>query len=107
MRMTVIKNDGFVAIDGQGFGNLDLSFLPSNIRAFQWYETFGEIEFNKEIANQQFITPPNEIVSDEPVWFEQVISAWNFGLEQLNQLNSKIAEEVAAALQAQQNVQNP
>lgn len=95
MRISVIKTDGFVSKDGKGFSGLDLSFLPSNVRAFQWYETFGEIEFNQQIIDGQLVTPQNELASVEPDWFHQVLSAWEFGFEMFNQIELKIKQELA------------
>ena len=95
MRISVIKTDGFVSKDGKGFGGLDLSFLPSNVRAFQWYETFGEIEFSQQIIDGQLVTPQNEFVSVEPDWFSQILFAWEFGLEMFNQIELKIEQELA------------
>lgn len=51
MKLTAIKSDGFVAIDGEGYDGIDLSALNneqmfgSSIRAIQWYDTFGDVEF--------------------------------------------------------------
>ena len=44
MRVTIIPADGFVSVDGEGYGGLDLSFMDSDIHALQWYETEGELE---------------------------------------------------------------
>jgi hypothetical protein len=43
-RITVIKSDGFVAIDGEGYLKCDVSFLDDTVHAIQWYDTDGEIE---------------------------------------------------------------
>jgi len=44
MRVTIIPVDGFVSVDGEGYSELDLSFMASDIHALQWYETDGELE---------------------------------------------------------------
>ena len=44
MRVTIIPADGFVSVDGEGYSELDLSFIDADIHALQWYETEGEIE---------------------------------------------------------------
>ena len=45
MRVTVIPEDGFVSVDGEGYSDLDLSFTPYEVHALQWYDTDGEIEY--------------------------------------------------------------
>jgi hypothetical protein len=60
MRLTIIKNDGYVSIDGEGHLGIDLSELDESVNAVQWYDTYGEVEIkdsrnriieNKEITN--------------------------------------------------------
>jgi hypothetical protein len=71
MRITIIPNDGFVSIDGEGYSDLDLSFMDDNIHALQWYDTEGEIERKdsrgRVIANEEItdITP-----------YQQAIDSW-------------------------------
>jgi hypothetical protein len=63
MRVTIIPVDGFVSVDGEGYSELDLSFMASDIHALQWYETDGEIERKdnrgRVIANEKItdLTP--------------------------------------------------
>ena len=45
MRVTIVRPDGFVSVDGVGFTGLDLSFIDPDIHAIQWYGTEGEIEW--------------------------------------------------------------
>ena len=45
MRVTIIPADGFVSVDGEGYGGLDLSFMASDVHAVQWYDTEGEVEY--------------------------------------------------------------
>jgi hypothetical protein len=55
MRLTIVPSDGAVIIDKFGISGLDLSFMPSNVHAVQWYDTFGEVEtvneYGKPVAN--------------------------------------------------------
>jgi len=60
MRLSIIKNDGFVSIDGEGYLGIDLTELDESVNAVQWYDTYGEVEIkdsrnriieNKEITN--------------------------------------------------------
>ena len=44
MRVSIIKSDGAVCVDGICIINLDLSWLPENFHALQWYGDFGNLE---------------------------------------------------------------
>ena len=44
MKVTIIRSDGFVSVDGRGFAGLDLAFLPGDVRAVQWDGDAGEVE---------------------------------------------------------------
>jgi hypothetical protein len=44
MRVTIIPIDSFMAVDGEGYHAVDLSFMDPNIHALQWYDTEGELE---------------------------------------------------------------
>ena len=43
MRLTIIREDGFVAIDGRGIA-VDLSDMPEDLHAVQWYGDHGHVE---------------------------------------------------------------
>lgn len=45
MRVTIIRDDGVVGIDGL-FRQIDLSALPPEIRAVQWSGVSGHIEYD-------------------------------------------------------------
>lgn len=76
MRLAIIINDNAVYIDNTSYFNLDLSFLPTNVSAFQWYDTYGEIEFKSLLSNDQIIKAPNEIVRELPEWANLAILEW-------------------------------
>lgn len=44
MKVTIIRADGFVSVDGRGFAGLDLAFMPADVRAVQWNGDAGEVE---------------------------------------------------------------
>jgi hypothetical protein len=44
MRISIIKEDGTVVKNGAGYGGLDLSALPTNFHAVQWYGSNGDLE---------------------------------------------------------------
>ncbi|SCX82423.1 hypothetical protein [Nitrosospira sp. Nsp13] len=45
MRITIIRDDGVVGVDGL-FRQVDLSALPPEIRAIQWNGMSGHIEYD-------------------------------------------------------------
>ena len=69
MLLTIIPVDGNVKKDGVGYIDLDLSScaIPSNIRALQWQETSGWIEF----WDQQ-----NENITALPSWVDCCLAVW-------------------------------
>jgi hypothetical protein len=69
MLLTIIPVDGNVVKDKVGYINLDLSScaIPSNVRALQWQETAGWLEF----WDQQ-----NENITALPSWVDCCLAAW-------------------------------
>lgn len=49
MRVTVVKEDGIVGVDGE-FRAVDLSGMPPEVRIYQWEDTEGHVEYY-ETAN--------------------------------------------------------
>jgi hypothetical protein len=70
MNLTIIPIDGNVKKDGVGYIGLDLTSctIPSNIRALQWKETMGWLEF----WDQQ-----NEDISQLPSWVDCCLVKWD------------------------------
>jgi hypothetical protein len=71
MRLSIIPSDQAVYVDGASQLGLDLSFIPSNIHALQWYETHGELEFVKEMVDGQFVYSNNQPINELPDWANQ------------------------------------
>ena len=70
MILTIIPVDGNVKKDEVGYIDLDLSScaIPSNVRALQWQETLGWLEFwDKQ----------NEDITELPSWVDSCLSIWN------------------------------
>ena len=90
MRITIIPVDGAVYVDGYSYSNLDLSGcgIPNEIHALQWYDTYGEVEFNSSFDGENIIKPSNQIIRELPDWVNAAKSKWD---------EAKIAEEDAAA----------
>lgn len=82
MKLTIIPIDGAVYKDGYSYSGLDLSSVPANVHALQWYETEGEIEFSGRPK------PQNEIITELPSWATEALNKWN---------EAKAAEEAATA----------
>lgn len=72
MKLTIIRSDKFVAIDGVGYAPIDLSSLNSDIHAVQWYGTHGEIEY---VLNAQGEKPVNTLI-DSIEQFSEIIQSW-------------------------------
>lgn len=55
MKLTIIPSDKTIGIDNNFLLNIkeNLSWIPSNIHAVQWYETWGEIEYNDGTPNKK------------------------------------------------------
>jgi hypothetical protein len=70
MKLTIIPIDGTVNKDGTAYTGLDLSScgIPSNVRALQWQETKGWLEF----YDQQ-----NEDITALPSWTDCCLAAWD------------------------------
>ena len=67
-RVAVVKPDSVVSVDGNAQFGLNLSFLASNIRVIQWYNTYGVIEYNDGTANQNI---------DDFTPYMQAYNNWN------------------------------
>jgi len=88
MRVTIIPSDGFVSVDGEGYGDLDLSFMDSDIHAMQWYDTDGEVE--RQDNRGRIVA--NEAITDLTP-YQPALDAW--------QVAKAAAEEKEAAAQVQ------
>jgi hypothetical protein len=104
MKITVIKQDGFVSVDGEGYSEIDLSaldsvsMLGSTVRAIQWYETFGDVEF----GNSQ-----NQVVANFRI---QDFTQFNWILEAFNLRKAEVLAEQArieAEILAKQTTAEP
>lgn len=70
MRLTIITSDKLIGIDGKfvSITKQDLSWIPSNIHAVQWHNTWGEVEYVDK--------SPNEKIEELGI-FEQAIDVYN------------------------------
>ena len=90
MRLTIIPGDKAIGIGGEFLLKIqeDLSWIPSNIHAVQWYETWGEIEYNDGF--------PNEKIEELGI-FEQAIEDYNNEVERIEIKKINDAKEAEAA----------
>lgn len=82
MKLTIIRSDGAVYKDGVSYSGLDLSSVPTDVHALQWYGTEGEVEFNGRPK------PQNEPITVLPDWANVCLTKWD---------EVKAAEEAAIA----------
>ncbi|SFW21812.1 hypothetical protein [Nitrosovibrio sp. Nv17] len=54
MRVTIVRDDGVVGVDGV-FRRIDLSALPPGVRAVQWDGMQGHVEYD-DVANTRLDT---------------------------------------------------
>jgi len=90
MKVTVIKDDNSVAVDDEGYGNLDLNFLDDTIHAIQWYDTHGEIERKDPITKKMISN--EEITSFDQ--FQQVLVVWQAEKDKIEAEKDRIAAEL-------------
>jgi hypothetical protein len=77
MQLTIIPVDGAVYVDGVSFVGLDLSFVPTDIHALQWYDSYGEVEFKRSFIDGKLIHPENQIISELPSWANDAKAVWD------------------------------
>lgn len=90
MKITLIRNDGVVLVDGRAF-HVDLSDLPANIHAVQWDGAKGHIEYinqaNKSIAS--------------PAAFQPWVARWQAARDAADAPHVPTADEIAQEQQRQ------
>jgi hypothetical protein len=91
MRVTIIRDDEVVGIDGV-FKSIDMSLLPGGVRAVQWDGTTGHVEYDNG---------PNAEL-DSISQFQSFIDAWNMP-PQLPNNPAPTPEEMIAAAHARIN----
>ena len=87
MKLTIVPSDKTICIDGQCILEIqqDLSWIPTNIHALQWYDTYGEVEYNDG--------SPNEKIEELGIYQQAVIDYQN-EIQRLE--DEKIAQEAAS-----------
>lgn len=73
---TIIKNGGLIAKDGEGFHDLDLSFLPSDVLAVQSSDgTTADIEKGNQ-STETHSTNDNGVSTSTLSWWSNVSTTW-------------------------------
>lgn len=91
MRVSIIKEDGTVVKDGVAYTDLDLSALPSEFHALQWYDTKGDVESKDADGN-----PVNTAITDMSQ-YQWCVDAWQAAYDAEQAAIAAAAEEAAAA----------
>lgn len=103
MRLTIVPADRFISIDDEGIWiyNEDLSWIPENIHAVQWYDTWGEIEYKDHM-------PANEIINELGIFQQAIVTHENEKniVEQLKKLEEEEYEKNRDYLQELRNIRN-
>jgi hypothetical protein len=89
MRITIIALDKWVSVDGEGYSGLDLSFLPQDIHAVQWYGIEGDVEYRDERGRA---TKNEEITDFSP--FQNALEVWRAAKELYEQ---SLAQQIIEA----------
>jgi hypothetical protein len=96
MRLTIIKDDNFVSIDGVGIFGVDLSQLNQEINAVQWYDSIGNVEI-RDINTNNIIS--NVTISN--------IDDFQFAIDnyyiRLEELSNQVQEEIIDSSPKQNN----
>jgi len=71
MRITVIRDDNAVYIDGVCKTGIDMSSIPPHVNAMQWYDTYGD----EESTDPETGRPVNTIITSLDD-YQGVISQW-------------------------------
>ena len=78
MQITIVPADQVVIVDGEAyvngeeFGDFDMTKIPSDIHAFQWYGTRGEIEYIDNL-DEDIECKPNELINELPSWVNKLV----------------------------------
>lgn len=75
-KLTIIRGDSAVYIDGRALSGLDMSIVPTNVHALQWnaITNTGTIEI---------IGQADEVITALPSWANTCVVNWNTLQEQL------------------------
>lgn len=74
MRVTIIKDDNTVTVNGEAH-TVDLSALPADFHALQWDGARGEVEYVPHYVDDVMHKKPNETIKDLAP-YQPYLDAW-------------------------------
>jgi hypothetical protein len=104
MRVSIIVPDNIVYVDGVP-APVDCSDLSVDTHAVQWYDDFGEVEYNNELDEETMTVyrEPNLVLTDfEP--YRPYVEEWLISHNREVEERRKKEEEVAAQNKATQDM---
>lgn len=98
MRVTIIKHDNAVAIDGVRY-RVDTRTMPVNVAVVQWDGIAGEIEYSHATCDHCGVRgkKPNEVINSLTP-YQTYVDAWNIADENAKEAAAKAADELAAKI---------
>lgn len=100
MRVTIIRDDNTVLVDGEGY-TVDCTPLPADFHALQWDGTSGEVEYRMTVCSHcnTRSKKPNLFVNDMTPYLSYV-DAWTKAKAAAIEAAEKLAKAQAEAAQA-------
>lgn len=77
MRVTIVRDEGKVVVDGVSISGLDLSFMDETIHVVQWYNNRGEVELYSGVDG---IRPVNQVITELGA-FQPALDAWQLAYD--------------------------
>lgn len=105
MRVTIVTEDNIVMVDGKP-RSVDCSpLIEEGIRAVQWRDAAGEVEFNSAFdeENKMLARKPNEAIADIGP-YQSYIDQWNIENDKQTEIEAAFQKEIEdsnAAMQKQ------
>lgn len=99
MRVTIIKDDNAVSIDGVRY-SVDCSTLPRDFHVLQWDGSRGEIEFVSHMYANDPTTwhkKPNQMLTDIAS-YQRFLEAWQHAKAEDDKVKSEAAEAAQKAI---------
>lgn len=97
MKLTIIKPDSYVYVDGVGYKVDNFFEFPAGVKTLQWDSEKGWLEF-EVIENQ---TLPNQDITQLPNWTTNFIVQWQ-EKNDLELLKQQQHEELTAQIKIEQ-----
>ena len=73
-RFTIIPEDKFISVDGEGFLDIDFT-IDESIHAVQWYGTYDQIEYKRYFDGSKLVSPENTFFEDY-LEFQPMFDSW-------------------------------